>query len=220
MAPDNNCDVRSAQESLHLVAATVGFLSFFLIWLAVLWGMFLRNGWALTWVRHTTLRATHSVVALLGLCLAAVHAGAQLVKPGHLFRVVDLLVPFTFWRDPVGVGVGVIALHLMLAAAMSVMIQRWLGFSRWRALHALTYVAFTLLVAHVLISGSDLDDPLLAGGVLGAWLVTAVIWLAPTPVAAAVRRLVTGRLEVTDDLETAVESGNVERHDLHGTPGL
>jgi sulfoxide reductase heme-binding subunit YedZ len=176
-----------------MVAATVGFLSFFLIWLSVMWGMFLRNGWALTWVRHATLLATHSTVALLGLCLAAVHAGAQLAKPGNLFRVIDLLVPFTFWRDPIGVGVGVIGLHLLIAAALSVMIQRWLGYSRWRALHSLTYVAFTLIVAHILISGSDLADPRLSGSVLGAWLLTALLWVLTTPVAAAVRRWFGGR---------------------------
>ena len=186
--------MRSAEQSLHLVAATVGFLSFFLIWLAVLWGMLLRNGWALTWVRHSTLLATHTTVALLGLCLATVHAGAQLAKPGNLFRLVDVLVPFTFWRDPIGVGVGVIGLHLLLAAAMSIMIQRWLGYSRWRALHTLTYVAFTLIVAHILISGSDLGNPTLAGSVLGSWLVTVLVWLATTPGAAVIRRwLAAGR---------------------------
>lgn len=179
--------MRSAEQSLHLVAATVGFLSFFLIWLAVLWGVLLRNGWALTWVRHSTLLATHTTMALLGLCLATVHAGAQLAKPANLFRLIDVLVPFTFWRDPIGVGVGVIGLHLLLAAALSVVVQRWLGYSRWRALHTVTYVAFTLIVAHILISGSDLDDPLLTGGVLGAWVVTALVWFATTPAAAVLR---------------------------------
>lgn len=188
--------VRSAEQSLHLVATTVGFLSFFLIWLTVLWGLFLRNGWALTWIRHATLLATHTTLALLGLCLATVHAGVQLVKPGNLFRLVDLLVPFTFWRDPIGVGVGVIGLEILVAVALSVVVQRFLGYSRWRALHALTYVAFTLVVAHILISGSDLARPPLLVGVLGAWLVTAVVWLATTPVVANLRRRADGRTSV------------------------
>lgn len=175
--------MRSAEESVHLIAATVGFLSFLLIWLAVLWGIFLRNGWALTWVRHSTLLAVHTTTALLGLCLGAVHAGAQLAVPGGHLRLIDLLVPFTYIRDPVGVGVGVVGLQLMIAAALSVMIQRILGYSRWRKLHTLTYVAFTLVVAHILISGTDVGSAWVWGSVLVAWLVTIVAWLGPGAVA-------------------------------------
>ena len=188
--------MRSAEQSLHLVAATVGFLAFFLIWVAVLWGLFLRNGWALTWVRHSTLLATHTTVALLGLCLATVHAAVQLVKPGNLFRLVDVLVPFTFWRDPIGVGVGVLGLEILLAIAGSIMVQRLLGFGRWRALHSLSYVAFTLLVAHILISGSDLARPALQAGVVGAWGLTVLVWLVTTPVVAGLRQRADGRASV------------------------
>lgn len=184
--------MRSAQESLHLIAATVGFTSFILIWLAVMWGMFLRNGWALTWVRHSTLLATHTTVALLGLCLGVVHAAAQLAKPGNLFGLVEVLVPFAFWRDPLGTGVGIIGLYILVAVTMSIMIQRWLGYSRWRALHSLTYVAFTLLVAHILISGSDTGISMLTWTVVGAWVLTVVVWFATTPAVGAVRRWLAG----------------------------
>lgn len=179
--------MRSAQESLHLVAATVGFLSFFLLWLAVMGGLILRNGWALTWVRHSTLHGVHTSLALLGLTLGVVHGAAQLAKPG-LFRLIDLLVPFTFWRDPIGVGVGVIGLEVMIAVALSITIQRVLGYSRWRALHSMSYVAFTLVVAHILISGSDAWVPALYFSVLGAWVLTVAVWFITTPVFATLRR--------------------------------
>lgn len=161
-----------------------------------MWGLLLRNGWALTWVRHSTLLATHTTVALLGLCLGAVHAGVQLVKPGNLFRLVDVLVPFTFWRDPIGVGVGVLGLEVLFAVAISIVVQRFLGYSRWRALHSLAYVAFTLIVAHILISGSDLARPALLASVAGAWLLTVVVWLVTTPVVANLRRRADGRTAV------------------------
>jgi sulfoxide reductase heme-binding subunit YedZ len=162
------------------------------MWLAVMWGLLLRNGWALTWVRHSTLLATHTTVALLSLTLGTVHAAAQLAKPGNLFRVVDLVVPFTFWRDPIGVGVGVIGLEITIAVALSIIIQRLLGYSRWRALHTMTYVAFTLITAHILISGSDTGVAFLSTAVLGAWAVTVLVWFITTPVVAAIRGRVNG----------------------------
>jgi ferredoxin len=172
--------VRNAQESVHLVAATVGFLSLFLLWLAVVWGLMLRNGWAQSRIRHATVYGLHQTTALLGLCLAAVHAFAQLASPAGPVALVDTLVPFTNNVDPIGIGAGVIALELTVACAASVLIQRRLGYTRWRALHALTYVAFMFLVAHVLISGSDLASPARWGSVLVAWLITVVLWVSTT----------------------------------------
>lgn len=180
--------MRSAQESVHLIAATVGFISFFLLWLAVLSGLVLRNGWALTRIRHSTAHAVHSTIALLGLCLALVHALAQLASPGGPVRLVDQFIPFLNPADPIGIGVGVVALELMLATTLSVLIQRRLGYTRWRALHALTYVAFMLLVAHVLISGSDVGPPAVWGSVLVAWLSTVGLWLTTTPWISDMRR--------------------------------
>ena len=81
--------MRNAQESVHLVAATVGFLSLFLIWLAVVWGLILRNGWAQSRIKHATVYGIHQTVALLGLCLAAVHAFAQLASPGGTVTLLD-----------------------------------------------------------------------------------------------------------------------------------
>lgn len=180
--------MRSAAESVHLIAATVGFLSFFLLWLAVAWGMILRNGWALTRIRHATIYGIHSTVSLLGLTLAAVHAFAQLAVPGGPIRLVHEVVPFIAPDDPVGIGVGVLSLELMVAAALSILIQKRLGYTRWRALHALTYVAFMLLVAHVLISGSDVGPSWVWGSVLGAWLVTVALWLSGTSLLQGMRQ--------------------------------
>jgi ferredoxin len=180
--------VRNAQESVHLVAATVGFLSLFLIWLAVVWGLMLRNGWAQSRIKHATVYGIHQTVALLGLCLAAVHAFAQLASPGGTVTLLDTLVPFTNDIDPIGIGAGVIALELTVACAVSVLIQKRLGYTRWRALHAFTYVGFMFLVAHVLISGSDMAHPVRWGAVLVAWLITVVLWLTTTSWFAGLRQ--------------------------------
>jgi ferredoxin len=172
--------VRNAQQSVHLVAATVGFLSLLLIWLAVIWGLVLRNGWAQSRIRHATAYGIHQTLALLGLCLAGVHGFTQLAAPEGPVALVDTIVPFTNEYDPIGIGVGVIALELFVACAASVLIQRRLGYTRWRALHALNYVAFMLVVAHVLVSGKDLGSPVRWGGILVAWLITVVLWVTTT----------------------------------------
>jgi sulfoxide reductase heme-binding subunit YedZ len=180
--------VKAPQESIHLIAATVGSISFLLLWLAVLWGLVLRNGWLLTRIRHATVYGIHQSLALAGLCLAAVHACAQFAVPGGHVRPVDVVVPFLNGLDPVGIGVGVVALELMTAAALSVLVQRRLGYSRWRALHTMTYCAFLLMVGHVLLSGSDTGSVAAYGTVVACTLATGVAWLASTAWIARVRR--------------------------------
>jgi ferredoxin/DMSO/TMAO reductase YedYZ heme-binding membrane subunit len=189
-AKRRNTVVRNTQESIHLIAATVGSVSFLLIWLATMWGLVLRNGWLLTRIRHATIYGIHQVIALLGLCLGVVHTLTQISVPGGHVRVIDTFVPFLNGVDPTGIGVGVVGLELLIAATVSVLIQRRLGYSRWRALHTLTYCAFLLIVAHILLSGSESGLPWAWGTVVFCLFATVAVWFASSAWMAAVRRRV------------------------------
>jgi sulfoxide reductase heme-binding subunit YedZ len=169
-----------AGEVLHIVAAVVGFASYFLLWAAVLWGLMLRNGWAGTRMRHSTIYAIHMTIALFGISLGLVHAGAQLAVPNGSVDLIDEFVPFTHEFDPIGVGIATIATELFVAAALAVGMQKKLGYSRFRAVHSLVYIAFMLIAAHALISGSDMEYPLAWGSVLGSLLLVIGLWLSTT----------------------------------------
>ena len=184
----------TGQQSVHVVAASVGFLSLILLWLTVLWGTVLRVGWGLTRVRHQTLYGVHQTLTLVGLTLGLVHALAQLAVPGGPVHLLDEWLPFSNGHDPFGIGVGVIALELLLALAVSVLVQRLLGYHRWRMLHLTAYLAFTLLCAHVLISGSDTRSTWVRGLVVLGWLSTLVLRVATTHRVAALPGRVTERV--------------------------
>ena len=174
-------------QTVHAVAATVGFTSWLLLWGALVLGLVVRNGWASTRVRHSTAEAAHMTLALLGLTLGVVHGGAQLAAPNGIVRLVDEVVPFVNPTDPVGVGAGVLSLELFLAGALSVPIRKRLGQSRWRAVHTLTYAAFFLLTAHVLISGSDVGPTWLWMSIVAAAGIVVLLWLASTRLVSRIR---------------------------------
>ncbi len=206
--------VRSGNEAVHLVAAAVGFTSFFLIWLSVIWGLILRNGWLSTRLRHATIHGAHMIIALMGLTLAGVHALTQLAPPYATTHLVDVFIPFTNPSDPIGIGVGVISLEIMTAAAISVMVQRKMGFNRWRALHALNHVAFILLVGHVLVSGSDVAPAYVWFPVVAAWVIAVVLWVSTAKKAYEVKRAVGGKLGMTsrrEEINIAVDSNKCAR---------
>jgi ferredoxin/DMSO/TMAO reductase YedYZ heme-binding membrane subunit len=206
--------LRSGTEAVHMVAATVGFTSFFLIWLSVIWGLILRNGWLSTRLRHATIHGAHMIIAIMGLTLGWVHAFTQLAPPYATTHLVDVVIPFTNPTDPVGIGIGVIAIEIFLAAALSVMIQRRMGFNRWRALHALNHIAFLLVAGHVLISGSDVTPLPVWGAVLFAVVTAISLWVSTAKKAYEVRRAVGGKLGMVqrrEEVNIAVDSNMCAR---------
>jgi ferredoxin len=189
--------VGSPAEGVHVVAASAGFLSFAFIWATVMWGIFLRNGWASTRVRHSTLLSSHMTLGLLGLCLGLVHGLSQIAAPVTATGFVDVVVPFLNLGNPawgdlptavrLGEGVGVLALELMTAATLAVLLKRRLGAGRARVVHQLNHAGYLLMVTHILVSGSDAGRWWAWGTVLASLVVTALSWLASTQRAARLR---------------------------------
>jgi len=186
-------ELRDAQQSVHLVAATVGFISFGLLWLGTILGIGLKNGWALTRIRHATIYGSHQTVTLAGLILALVHALAQLAVPGGPIRWLDEWLPFASRTKPLGTGLGVVALELMVTLALSVLVQRRLGYQRWRWVHSFGYLAFGLMVGHVLLAGSDLGRLHLRVPILAGALLVPVLWLGTLPSVQRLPRVLLGR---------------------------
>src|SRR3954463_8758426 len=91
-------------QTVHAVAATVGFASWLLLWSALVLGLVVRNGWASTRWRHSSLEAAPRTLALLGPTVGGGPSGAQLAAPNGIVRLVDEVVPFANPADPVGVG--------------------------------------------------------------------------------------------------------------------
>jgi ferredoxin/DMSO/TMAO reductase YedYZ heme-binding membrane subunit len=164
-------------DPIHVIAAVVGFASAAFLWLALLAGLALSRGWMMTRLKHSTMLTLHGCLALMGLTLGVVHGFAQLAPPATTVRLVDVIVPFTNHYDPWGIGAGVLALELMIAVALSVLIQKWMGFHRWRALHATVYATYTLMTGHILMSGTETGGWLVTTVVLVPWLIVVLLWM-------------------------------------------
>jgi len=116
-------------------------------------------------------------LALVAMTLGWGHALTQLANPIGTVRLIDEFVPFANGRDPIGIGVGVVATEVMTALLISVPLQKKLGFARWRVVHSLAYAAFTLIAAHVLLSGSDVGPLAVKIPVIALWASTVLLWV-------------------------------------------
>jgi ferredoxin len=186
IAPDCTAD-----QSVHLIGHTLGFASYILLWITVLWGMMLGRGWGMTRFKHSTLYATHMTVALIGMTMAWGHAFGQLAAPTGTTFLIDEFIPFTNRRDPIGVGIGTISIEIMTALLISMPLQRRMGYGRWRALHSLSYASFTLLAGHILLSGRHVGPLFVKIPVIAMWVSTVVLWLGVSKWALKSKRSVT-----------------------------
>ena len=132
-----------------------GFLAYILLTLAVSAGLVLRNRWQSTrWPRFVT-NELHGYLSLLALVFITVHVVAVLVDPFTHFGLAEILVPLASHYRPVWMGLGVVALYLLLAVWLSSQLRARIAHRTWRRIHVLAYAVYGAATVHGLGTGSD-----------------------------------------------------------------
>jgi sulfoxide reductase heme-binding subunit YedZ len=103
--------------------------------------------------------ALHQDLAAVGLGLAGIHGALLALDRTIHFTLADLLVPFASPYRPIAVGLGQIALYVVLLVTLSFYARRRIGTRAWRMLHYLTFLAFAGATAHGILAGTDTTQP-------------------------------------------------------------
>lgn len=143
-------------EVTWTVARAGGFTAYILVTLSVALGLALSMQWqsARRWPRQVN-NDLHNFTTLLSLVFVMVHILAVWVDPFTRFGFAEVFIPFVSHYRPLWMGLGIIALYLGLAVALSTLIRPRIGYKMWRRLHLLTLVLFALVTVHGIATGSD-----------------------------------------------------------------
>jgi methionine sulfoxide reductase heme-binding subunit len=106
------------------------------------------------WPRFVT-TALHRNLSLTAVVFLALHIVTAVTDPFAHLGLVVALVPFTSWYRAFWVGLGTIALELVVAVAASSLVRRWLGHRAWRGVHWLAYAAWPVALVHGIGAGTD-----------------------------------------------------------------
>lgn len=101
-------------------------------------------------------QALHRQLSLVATVLLGVHIGAAVADAFVPLRLVDVVVPFRAGYRPVWVGLGTLALDLLVALVVTSLLRARLGRVGWRTVHWAAYALWPLAVVHALGSGNDL----------------------------------------------------------------
>lgn len=114
------------------------------------------------WPRFA-LQSLHRNVALIACGLLLAHAVTPVLDSyvSHYATIswLDVAVPFVSAYKTLGIGLGTLALDLVLVIVLSSLARHRLSHRTWFRLHLLTYAAWALGVVHGLLVGTDARTP-------------------------------------------------------------
>lgn len=106
------------------------------------------------WPRFAT-QALHRNVSLLTAAMLALHVTTAVVDGYVDIRWYDAIIPVGATYEPFWLGLGTLALDLMLAVVVTSLVRHRLNYKAWRVIHVLAYASWAIGVLHGIGIGHD-----------------------------------------------------------------
>lgn len=162
--------------ALRKEAALAGYLSYGLMAMTLVWGIFLATGWARRIVRRSAVYEGHLALAIAAQAFAVIHALSYVLQTQTQFSIVETFVPFAGGGEP-EVALGVVGLELMMGASVAAALVYKLNYRRFRKAHILgTYAGVFLSWIHVLATSNEATSLGLLGLTIAAIALVCIIF--------------------------------------------
>src|SRR5262245_22473106 len=132
-----------------------GMVAFALLSVGVLLGLALSGRARLKdWPRFAV-EDVHRFVGLLAGTFVAIHVVVLLLQSYVPFSIADLVIPFAASFKPLPTALGVIAMELMVALAVTNRYRKALRYTFWRRAHYANFAVWLFALVHGIASGTD-----------------------------------------------------------------
>jgi predicted ferric reductase len=159
---------------------STGAVALVLLTLAVALGVADVRRWSTpSWPRFVV-DSLHRNVSLLAVAFLALHVVTAVLDSFAPISLAATVVPFVSPYRPFWLGLGAIALDLLLAVTITSLLRRRIGHAGWRATHWLAYACWPIALLHTLGTGSDIKDVWLLALSVACLAVVAAAVLART----------------------------------------
>jgi methionine sulfoxide reductase heme-binding subunit len=111
----------------------------------------------------------HRYLSLLAVAFITVHVLTAVADSFVNISLASAIIPFVSNYQPFWLGLGAVAIDLMIAVIVTSLVRARIGRRTWRAVHWLAYACWPIAIAHSIGAGPDLGSgPLL-------WLTLAAV---------------------------------------------
>jgi methionine sulfoxide reductase heme-binding subunit len=141
--------------ALWYATRATGLVTLVLLTATVLLGLLTsgRFGGA-SWPRFLTV-GLHRNLSLLVMVFLALHVATNVLDTFVSIPLTAAFIPFTSSYHPFWLGLGAVALDLLIALVATSLIRNRLGLRAWRRVHWAAYVCWPVALAHGLGIGTD-----------------------------------------------------------------
>ncbi|MEQ6901866.1 ferric reductase [Nocardioides sp. YIM 152588] len=133
-------------------------------------------------------QSLHRNLALVSVVALAVHVATAVVDTYVDIRWWQAVVPVGATYQPLWLGLGAVSLDLIAVVVLTSLLRTRLPHRAWRATHLISWLAWTVAMAHSVGIGTDLADPHGLAVLPVAACASAVMLALAVRVARAVRR--------------------------------
>ncbi|CAM8649314.1 COG2717 Predicted membrane protein [Acidimicrobiia bacterium] len=152
------------------VSRATGVVAWALLALAVLWGLALSTRALGRKSPAPWLLDVHRFLGGLAVIFTIVHFVTLSFDPWmtseYGYSISQAFIPFASEWKPVPMAWGIVAFYLLLAVEFTSLIKNRLPQKFWRGVHLSSYALYAMATIHLLMAGSDSQNPLLRWSVL------------------------------------------------------
>lgn len=152
------------------VSRATGVVAWALLALAVLWGLALSTRALGRKSPAPWLLDVHRFLGGLAVIFTIVHFVTLSFDPWmtseYGYSISQAFIPFASEWKPVPMAWGIVAFYLILAVEFTSLIKNRLPQKFWRGVHLSSYALYAMATIHLLMAGSDSQNPLLRWSVL------------------------------------------------------
>jgi methionine sulfoxide reductase heme-binding subunit len=142
-------------QALWDLSRGTGAVALVMLSLSLCLGVLTRSGRAALGLGRFGVAELHRTAALTGTTLIAVHVVTLLFDPFAQLRLVDLVLPFIGSYRPLWLGLGTLAVDLLVVVVLVSLLRERLGPRVFRAVHWATYALWPVALLHGLGTGTD-----------------------------------------------------------------
>ena len=140
------------------VARAGGVVAYVLLTMSVVAGTLLAGKVRVPGFPRFAVEDVHRFLGLLAATFVGVHVAGIALDTTVPFSVSELVVPFSASFKPLWTGLGVVALELLVALAVTNGLRHKMPYRLWRSLHAMSFVIWGAATLHGVMTGSDRDQ--------------------------------------------------------------
>jgi len=142
-------------DTLWYLARGSGAVALMMLTVVVALGIGTRSGRSFAGMPRLVVASVHRSAALLSVVFLVVHVTSLMFDPYAQLKLINLILPFTSSYRPLWVGLGTVALDLMIAIVVTSLLRERIGPRVWKAVHWFAYAMWPFALAHGIGSGTD-----------------------------------------------------------------